>query len=88
MTPAGTITDGNGGANYAVTYATTTGVINHAPLTVSATGVNKTYDGTNVATVTLSDDRITGDVLTATDTKRLLSVRRHLMGLMLGIINR
>jgi hypothetical protein len=69
LTPAGTITDGNGGANYAVTYATTTGVINHAPLTVSATGVNKTYDGTNVATVTLSDDRITGDVLTATDTK-------------------
>jgi len=31
---------------------------------VAASGVNKQYDGTTTATVTLSDDRIGGDVLT------------------------
>jgi hypothetical protein len=34
------------------------------PLTISATGINKVYDGTNTATVTLSDSRIAGDVFT------------------------
>ncbi|MBT2560854.1 cadherin-like beta sandwich domain-containing protein, partial [Pedobacter sp. ISL-68] len=34
------------------------------PLTVSATGNNKLYDGTTTATVTLSDDRVAGDVFT------------------------
>jgi gliding motility-associated-like protein len=33
-------------------------------LTVSATGNNKVYDGTTTATVTLSDDRVTGDIFT------------------------
>ncbi|MCY2964401.1 MAG: YDG domain-containing protein, partial [Planctomycetota bacterium] len=33
-------------------------------LTVSATGINKTYDATTAATVTLSDDRVAGDVFT------------------------
>ena len=33
-------------------------------LTVSATGVDKVYDGTTNATVTLSDNRISGDVFT------------------------
>ena len=33
-------------------------------LTVGATGVNRVYDGGANATVTLSDDRVTGDVLT------------------------
>ena len=31
---------------------------------MTATGVNKVYDGTTTATVTLSDDRVCGDVLT------------------------
>src|SRR5207237_91043 len=31
-------------------------------LTVSATGVNNVYDGTTIATVTLSDNRVSGDV--------------------------
>ncbi len=35
-----------------------------ATLTVTATGVNKTYDGTTTATVHLSDDRVAGDVFT------------------------
>ena len=33
-------------------------------LTVSATGVNKVYDATTNATVTLSDNRTSGDTLT------------------------
>lgn len=34
------------------------------PLMVTATGVDKVYDGTTNATVTLSDDRVAGDTLT------------------------
>src|SRR5205814_773257 len=33
-------------------------------LTVTATGVNKVYDGTTAATVTLADNRLAGDSLT------------------------
>jgi hypothetical protein len=36
-------------------------MINQYPLTVTATGVNKDFDGTTNATVTLSDNRIPGD---------------------------
>ena len=42
----------------------TTGSITAKSLTVTAAGANKTYDGTTAATVTLSDNRVTGDVLT------------------------
>src|SRR5581483_10067572 len=52
---------GNYSAN---TTASTTANISARTLTVSATGVNKVYDGTTNATVTLSDDRVAGDVLT------------------------
>ena len=41
-----------------------TATITPMGLTVTATGVNKIYDGTTTATVTLSDNRIAGDVLT------------------------
>ena len=37
-------------------------------LTVAATGVNKVYDGTTTATVTLSDNRVNGDTFTDTYT--------------------
>ena len=40
--------------------------ITRAPLTVTATGQNKVYDGSTVAKVTLSDNRVPGDVFTAT----------------------
>jgi hypothetical protein len=64
LTPAGTVTDGNSGNNYTVTFATSnTGVITTRPLTVGATGTPKTYDGNTDATVNLSDDRISGDAL-------------------------
>ncbi|HEU0220559.1 MAG TPA: MBG domain-containing protein [Gallionella sp.] len=58
-----TLNDGNSGNNYAVTLATAPGTITTAPLTISATGVNRAYDGSMAATVTLSDNRISGDVL-------------------------
>jgi hypothetical protein len=55
ITPAGTVSDGSGGSNYSVTFASvTTGTINAKPLTVSGiTANNKEYDGTNTA-VTLN----------------------------------
>jgi hypothetical protein len=46
------------------TTAGTTANITPRGLAVSAQGVNKVYDGNAVATVTLTDDRVTGDVLT------------------------
>jgi sRNA-binding regulator protein Hfq len=62
LTPAGSVNDGNSGNNYAVTFTpANTGVINVLSLTVSATGVDKPYDGTTNATVMLSDNRISGD---------------------------
>src|SRR5207237_277559 len=52
-------------ANYtANTTASTTANITARALTVGATGQNKVYDGTATATVTLSDDRVSGDLLT------------------------
>src|SRR5206468_8632398 len=42
--------------------ATTTADITPRGLTVSAHGINKVYDGTTAATVTLSDNRVAGDV--------------------------
>jgi hypothetical protein len=60
-----TVNDNNGGNNYTVTTATNaTGVTKKAPLTIKATGINKVYDSTVTATVTLSDNRFSGDVFT------------------------
>ncbi|MGA2281958.1 MAG: YDG domain-containing protein [Verrucomicrobiota bacterium] len=65
LTPAGSVSDGNSGNNYNVTLANnTSGVITARSLTVTATGVNKTYDGATNATVTLADNRVSGDVFT------------------------
>lgn len=57
------VSDGNGGNNYDVTLETAVGTITKRDLTVTATGVSKTYDGTTGATVDFSDDRIDGDLL-------------------------
>ncbi|MCX6712378.1 MAG: YDG domain-containing protein, partial [Candidatus Vogelbacteria bacterium] len=65
LTPAGVVSDGNGGDNYTVTFLPDpTGVITVKDLTVSATGVNKIYDSFSTASVTLSDDRVANDILT------------------------
>jgi filamentous hemagglutinin family protein len=59
-----TVNDGNGGGNYNVSYANNSAsTITARALTVGATGANKVYDGSTVATVTLTDNRIGGDVL-------------------------
>ena len=51
--------------NYTLTATTasTTADITPRALVVTATGVDKVYDGTTGATVTLSDDRVSGDEL-------------------------
>jgi YDG domain/MBG domain (YGX type)/Kelch motif/Galactose oxidase, central domain len=64
LTPSGSVSDGNGGSNYAVTFKTASGSITARPLVVTAMGLNKQYDGTTSATVTLSDNRISADVFT------------------------
>ena len=50
------------------TTATTTANITPRSLTVTATGVNKVYDGTAAGTVTLTDNRVAGDSFTDADT--------------------
>src|ERR1051325_4171147 len=62
---SGIAISGTDAANYtANTTAGTTADITTRTLTVSATGANKTYDGTTNATVSLSDNRVAGDSLT------------------------
>ncbi|AKQ46904.1 hypothetical protein TH63_16720 [Rufibacter radiotolerans] len=52
-------------SNYSLSgVATTTATITEQTLLVTATGINKVYDGNTVTTVTLSDNRVAGDVLT------------------------
>ena len=58
----GTLEDGLD--NYALILAPETFAITQRTLVVTATGINKVYDGNTTATVTLSDDRVDGDVLT------------------------
>jgi len=62
---SGILIAGTDAGNYTFnTTASTTANITAKTLTVSATGANKAYDGTTTATVTLSDNRVAGDVLT------------------------
>jgi trimeric autotransporter adhesin len=50
LIPSGSINDGNGGNNYAVTFvASTNGVIDPSPITVTAALDNKPYDGTTTS---------------------------------------
>ena len=53
LTPSGSVSDGNSGKNYAVTFVTnTTGVITARSITVTAATNSKTYDGTTTAAAT------------------------------------
>src|SRR6185369_5479140 len=66
---SGVSVNGTDVGNYTFnTTAEATADITARSLTVSATGVNKVYDGTTSATVTLTDDRVAGDVLTDSHT--------------------
>ena len=57
---------GTGASNYtlASAKASTTATITQATLTVSATALERVYDATTTATVSLLDNRIVGDALT------------------------
>jgi trimeric autotransporter adhesin len=65
VTLSGASLSGTDAGNYVLASGPITDTANITPkqLTVSATGVNKQYDGTNSATVTLSDNRVSGDSL-------------------------
>ena len=52
---------GSGLSNYSITYVNGQLTVNPMALTITATGVNKVYDGTTTATVVLSDNRVAGD---------------------------
>jgi hypothetical protein len=67
VTVTGVDLTGFDAANYVLntTTLTTTADINRRSFLVTATGMNKVYDGTNNAIVTLSDNRIVGDNVTA-----------------------
>ena len=59
-----TVNDGNSGNNYTMTYANnTTSTINKRDIAVTASGQNKTYDGTTAATVIYGDNRVASDAL-------------------------
>jgi hypothetical protein len=74
LIPSGLVNDGNGGANYVVTFATaTSGSILARPLNITVTGVDRPFDGTTTATVTFLDDRLPGDNLTITYTSATYS---------------
>jgi hypothetical protein len=64
VTISGITVTGTNAANYSLTQPATTASITAASLTVTAKGVNKVYDGTTSATVTLTDNRLSGDSLT------------------------
>ena len=65
ITVTGIALNGQDAGNYALasTGATTSANIDKRSLSATATGVNKTYDGSNVATVGFTDNRVTGDLL-------------------------
>jgi hypothetical protein len=66
VTVSGISISGTDAANYtlASTSASTNASISARPITITAVASNKTYDGTPTASVTLSDNRVSGDVLT------------------------
>jgi filamentous hemagglutinin family protein len=68
-----TVTGADAGNYTWNTTATTTADVAKAALTVSATGVNRAYDGTSAAGATLSDNRFGSDVLTVTSTAKAFS---------------
>ena len=66
LTPAGTVNDGNGGANYTITFVNdTTGEITARAITVTATTDTKGYDAT---TASAAIPTITSGTLAGTDT--------------------
>ena len=63
VTVSGLAIGGADAGNYTVTQPTATASITARSLTVTATGQNKTYDGTPDATVTLASNKLGGDTV-------------------------
>ncbi len=61
---SGLVLGGSSAANYALNAPVLTANISARSLSLTARGVNKTYDGTANATATLTDNRLIGDVFT------------------------
>ncbi len=57
------------------TTASTTANITARPLAIAATGINKVYDGNTTATVSLSDNKVSGDAVTDAYTAATLPIR-------------
>lgn len=73
VTVSGYSISGADADNYSLLQPTgVTADITARPLTVTATGVDKIYDGTTGAIVTYGDDRVTGDLLTISGTASYL----------------
>ena len=69
VTVSGITVTGTDAPNYTYpTSITTTATINRRPLSVTVTPTNKVYDGTDSASVTYSDNRLGGDLLTVSGT--------------------
>ncbi|MEI8042618.1 MAG: YDG domain-containing protein, partial [Verrucomicrobiota bacterium] len=77
LTPAGSVTDGNSGANYAVTFANdTTGEITTKPITVTAATCTKVYDGgtSSTAVPTVAPGVAAGDTANFSETYDTASI--------------
>ena len=69
VTLVGASLSGGDAGNYVLdSVSTTTANITARDLTVTATGIDKVYDGFTTATVTLSTDKVSGDAVTASYT--------------------
>jgi hypothetical protein len=64
VTISGLALAGKSAANYKLIQPAATADITARSLTITAKGVNKPYDGSTNATVTLTDNRVVGDMLT------------------------
>lgn len=63
ITIVGLTLAGTDASNYTLIQPSASANITQRLLTINATGINKTYDGTTTANVTLADDCLPGDVL-------------------------
>ncbi len=63
--------------DYSISYVSGSLTVTKKALTISATGVNKIYDGTTNATVTLSDDRVTSDLFTDSYASAIYTTDKH-----------
>ncbi|PRZ22782.1 MBG domain-containing protein [Flavobacterium granuli] len=68
ITTAGYMLSGTDAVNYTILQPTFTANVTARTLTVTATATDKTYDGSTMATVALSDDRVNGDILSVSNT--------------------